>query len=41
VFDCSKGGAVEVELQPSVVEGCMARFEIDQDGSQFCTGIQY
>jgi hypothetical protein len=41
VFDCSKSGAVEVELPTSVVEDCMARFEIDQDGSQFCTGIQY
>lgn len=41
VFDCSKSGAVEVELQASVVEACLARFEIDQDGSQFCTGIQY
>lgn len=41
VFDCSKSGAVEVELEASVVEACMARFEIDQDGSQFCTGIQY
>jgi hypothetical protein len=40
-FDCVEAGAVEMELDVSMVQACEARFEIDQEGENFCSGLSY
>lgn len=40
-FDCDTTNAVEVSVDASAVMSCMSRFEIDQDGESFCSGLGY
>jgi hypothetical protein len=41
VFDCDETDAIEVDIDPEAAQACMARYEIDQEGSQFCTNMIY